>query len=242
MNRKPVGADIQERYARRTQTSRYHMLQPQVWQTIQERQRLLIRLLRSTWGLDVSQVRLLEVGCGTGGNLLEMLRLGLDPRHLAGIELIESRWQHARALLPESLRLTCADACEVPLGDGAWDVVMQFTVFSSLLDDHQQDRLARAMWEALRPGGVVLWYDLIVNNPQNRDVRAVPLSRVRELFPQGQIQSHRITLAPPLARWVCRIHPNLYHVLNALPWCRTHRLAWITKPPLPKIAHPTPQP
>jgi hypothetical protein len=39
-----------------------------------------------------------------------------------------------------------------------------------------------------------------------------------------------VTLAPPLARAACRLHPALYPLLNALPLLRTHRLAWIGKP------------
>ena len=81
----------------------------------------------------------------------------------------------------------------------------------------------------LRPGGAVLWYDFTVNNPRNPDVRGVPLPRVRNLFPQGRPRHRRLTLAPPLARAVTRIHPGLYPV-HALPVLRTHVLAWIDKP------------
>ena len=108
---------------------------------------------------------------------------------------------------------------------------MQSTVFSSLLDDAFQQRLADAMWRWTKPGGAVLWYDFTVNNPSNPDVRGVPLARVRELFPQGRITTRRVTLAPPLSRLVCRVHPAAYGLFNALPWLRTHVLCWIAKPP-----------
>jgi len=103
-------------------------------------------------------------------------------------------------------------------------------VFSSLLDNAFQQCLAAAMWAAVKPGGGVLWYDFTVNNPRNPDVRGVPLARVRALFPQGHVQSQRVTLAPPIARAVTRVHPSLYPVLNALPLLRTHVLAWVGKP------------
>jgi hypothetical protein len=86
------------------------------------------------------------------------------------------------------------------------------------------------MWRWLRPGGAVLWYDFTVDNPHNADVRGVPLARVRTLFPQATIVHRRVTLAPPLARAVCRVHPTLYSVFNALPLLRTHLLAWVGKP------------
>jgi len=76
----------------------------------------------------------------------------------------------------------------------------------------------------------VLWYDFTVDNPRNPDVRGVPLARLRALFPQGQLRQRRVTLAPPLARAVTKVHPALYTVFNALPWLRTHVLAWIEIP------------
>jgi len=102
-------------------------------------------------------------------------------------------------------------------------------VFSSILDAATQRELAAAMWRWLRPGGAVLWYDFAVDNPRNPDVRGVPRARLRELFPEGRQQVQRITLAPPIARRVCRWHPSLYTVFNTIPLLRTHLLAWITK-------------
>jgi hypothetical protein len=108
--------------------------------------------------------------------------------------------------------------------------VLQSTVFSSLLDDAFQQRLADTMWSWLKPGGAVVWYDFTVDNPRNRDVRGVPLARVRQLFPKARIAAQRVTLAPPLARALCRVHPALYTVFNTLPPLRTHLLAWVAKP------------
>ena len=172
----------------------------------------------------------MEVGCGSGGNLLELLRLGCRPEHLQGIELLPDRHAQARQVLPAALRLWLGDAVTAPVIEASQDLVMQCTVFSSLLDDAFQQRLAGAMWRWLRPGGAVLWYDFTVDNPRNRDVRGVPLARLQALFPQGRIQSQRVTLAPPLARAVCRVHPKLYTFFNLLPLLRTHVLAWVEKP------------
>jgi hypothetical protein len=102
-------------------------------------------------------------------------------------------------------------------------------VFSSLLDPATRAALAAAMWRWLAPGGAVLWYDFTIDNPRNPDVLGVPLAEVRTLFPQARITARRVTLAPPLARAVCRIHPRLYPLCNALPLLRTHVLAWIEK-------------
>lgn len=221
---------VTERYARRGATDRYSLLRPDVLQTVQERQRALVALLCAAGITDVSALRLLEVGCGSGGNLIELLRLGFEPAHLSGVELLPDRCAEARARLPVSLALHMGDALEADISYASQDIVFASTVFSSLLDESYRQRLANAMWAWVKPGGAVLWYDFTVNNPRNPDVRGVPLSRLRELFPQGRITHRRVTLAPPLARAVVRVHPSLYGVFNALPLLRTHVLVWIAKP------------
>ena len=221
---------VAARYARRGGADRYGALQPDVVMLLQERHRALLRRFRAQGISDLSALRLVEVGCGSGGNLLELLRLGFLPEHLQGIELLPERHALARRVLPEAMRLWLGDAAVAPIAPGSLDLVMQCTVFSSLLDDAFQQQLADAMWRWLRPGGAMIWYDFTVDNPRNRDVRGVPLVRLRALFPQARIQSQRVTLAPPLARAVCRVHPSLYTVFNLLPVLRTHVLAWVEKP------------
>jgi SAM-dependent methyltransferase len=221
---------VAERYARRADPGRYSPLRPDVWQTLHERQRELLQLLVHQGITDLSHLRLAEVGCGAGGNLLELLRLGFAPQHLQGLELLPDRHAQARAALPAATAVWLGDASQAPIEAASLDLVLQSTVFTSLLDPGFQQQLADAMWRWLRPGGAVLWYDFTVNNPRNADVRGVPLARVRQLFPQAQIVHRRITLAPPMARAVCRFHPALYSVFNSVPWLRTHLLAWVGKP------------
>jgi SAM-dependent methyltransferase len=221
---------IAERYARRTRPERYNMTRPEVWQAVQERQRAMLKLFARLGLGDLSTLRLLEVGCGAGGNLLEMLRLGFAPPNLCGLEMLPERFAHARASLPGAVRLIEGEASQADVGDASQDIVLASTVFSSLLDDDFQQRLASAMWRWVRSGGGVLWYDFTLDNPRNPDVRGVPLRRVRELFPGGTMQARRVTLAPPVARVVAGLHPSLYTFFNALPGLRTHTLAWIAKP------------
>ncbi|MFN3860926.1 MAG: methyltransferase domain-containing protein [Roseateles sp.] len=216
---------IAARYARREAGDRYSLLRPEVWQMWQERQRVLLRLLRQRPGVPADW-RATEVGCGAGGNLLDLLRLGLQPAHLTGIELLPERLAAARAVLPAAVRLLAGDAAAADVAPASQDLVLQSTVFSSILDDALQQRVADAMWRWLKPGGAVVWYDFTVNNPRNPDVRGVPLARVRALFPQGRFTARRVTLAPPLARAL----PAAYAWLNTIPWLRTHRLVLIDKP------------
>ena len=230
MSTEPEADAVAARYARRDVGSRYSLLRPDVWQMVQERQRAMLRLFVRLGFTDLSALRLLEVGCGSGGNLLELLRLGFAPDRLSGVELLPDRFAAARAALPAALSLVEGDALQMSLPAASQDIVFVSTVFSSLLADAFQQRLADAMWRWVQPGGGVLWYDFTVDNPRNPDVRGVPPSRLRTLFPHGRVQARRVTLAPPIARAVTRVHPGLYPVFNALPLLRTHLLAWVGKP------------
>jgi SAM-dependent methyltransferase len=220
---------VAERYARRVDDDRYSPLKPDVRMTLAERQRAMLRLFTRRGWHDLSRLRLLEVGSGSGTNLLELLRLGFGPEHLTGVELLAARHAAARAALPPAVTLVEGDATALQLPAASHDIVLVSTVFSSLLDDAFQQRLAERIWHWTRPGGGVLWYDFTVDNPRNPDVRGVPLRRIRELFPEASVEAERVTLAPPIARVVSRWHPSLYTLLNSLPMLRTHVLAWLAK-------------
>ena len=221
---------VAERYARRAAGDRYSMRRPEVWLGLQERQRAMLQLFNRQRLPELSTLRLLEVGCGAGGNLLELLRLGFAPHHLSGIELLPERWAQARQVLPDAVTLHAGNALQIELPAQSQHIVFVSTVFSSLLDDAFQQRLADAMWRWLQPGGAVLWYDFTIDNPRNADVRGVPLRRVRKLFPRATVHARRVTLAPPIARAVTRLHPSLYGTFNLLPWLRSHALVWLGKP------------
>lgn len=227
---------VAARYARRAAAvgaSRYDPRRPEVLQERQDRERALVGLLnRHMPARRLADLDILEVGCGAGDNLLDLLRLGAEPARLAACELLPERAARARSRLPAAVRLHEGDALAAGYADASFDLVLQYTVFSSLLDAGFRARLAQAMWRWLKPGGAVVWYDFAFDNPRNPDVRGVPLAEVRQLFPEAvAFDARRLTLAPPLARAAVRVHPaigpHIARLLHALPLLRTHRLVWI---------------
>ena len=232
-------AAVAERFDRRKSqvgVGQYSPLEAAVFMAQQERERALIRWIRESGLAPVRDKTLLEIGCGSGGNLLQLIQLGFRPANLVGNELLGERHATARERLPAATRIIAGDAASLDFGSERFDVVFQSTVFTSLLDPEFQARLARRIWALTKPGGQVLWYDFIYDNPRNPDVRGVPLARIRALFPEGRIIARRVTLAPPLARAVCRLHRSLYTCANWLPFLRTHVLCWIRKPSTPSRA------
>jgi SAM-dependent methyltransferase len=227
---------LRERYERRARlavTDRYNPLLPAAYMAAQEKERALIRWIRTCGIEPVTERTVLDVGCGHGGDLIQLIRLGFAARNLVGYELLAERAEAARKRVPAATRIICGDAAAATLEDGSFDVVAQSTVFTSILDDAFQERLAQRMWNLARPGGGILWYDFVYDNPRNPDVRAVKLERVRSLFPVPPSRCWRLTLVPPLSRVVTRLHPRLYDLLSLLPPLRGFLLCWIAKPGVP---------
>ena len=223
--------EIRERYERRSETSEnlYDPLESYHSMLIVEKQLALIRLIKTVGLVPVAEKRVLEIGCGSGTNLLQLISLGFRPENLVANELLEERAREARHRLPTATKVITGDASELDFVSQSFDVVMQSTVFTSILSDCFQQELARHMWKLVKPGGGVLWYDYIYNNPRNRDVRGVSIRRIRELFPNGRMKFWRLTLAPPIGRLVTKICLRLYSICNVVPVLRTHVLCWIEK-------------
>lgn len=228
-------ASIALRYARRRAADplRDDASRPEVAHWLHERRAGLARMFDRAGWVDRGAKRVVEVGCGAGGNLRLLLDAGFASAHLVGIDLLGERIDAARAVLPADLQLDVGDAARAPIAPGSIDLAMQFTVFSSLLSDASRAALADAMWRWLAPGGAVLSYDFVVAAPRTAGrahVRGLGVRELRTLFPQGVVRHvDRVTLAPPLARAAARVHPRLIGVLDALPWLRSHRLVWIEK-------------
>lgn len=205
---------------------RYSVHRNEVFLGMQQVDRVTLDLFKASGIDDFARVRLLEVGCGSGGNLLRFLRWGFAPENLVGNELLVERATQARDSLPAKTTIIVGDARDIQTDE--FDIVYQSTVLSSILDDDFQAELAAKMWQLTRPGGFVFSYDFVFNNPSNKDVRKVTVDRLRRLFPEGQVTSRRVTLAPPIARRVSRLRPA-YAVLNAIPSLRTHAACVIRK-------------
>jgi ubiquinone/menaquinone biosynthesis C-methylase UbiE len=170
----------------------------------------------------------LEVGCGSG-NWLEILeRFGARLDRLAGIDLDAGRADVCRSRFPGA-DIRSGDASVLPWEGGSFDLVLQSTVFSSILDPGMRRAVASEMLRVLASGGAVLWYDFFVDNPANPNVRGVRRREIEALFPGCRIDLRRATLAPPLSRRIVPVSWTLATVLESLRLFDTHYLGMIRR-------------
>jgi 2-polyprenyl-3-methyl-5-hydroxy-6-metoxy-1,4-benzoquinol methylase len=77
--------------------ARYAWHRPDILLQNAQRARTVAALLTSTVGTDLSSLRVLDVGCGSGGFVRQLIEWGATPGHLTGTEFQSDRLDLARA-------------------------------------------------------------------------------------------------------------------------------------------------
>jgi ubiquinone/menaquinone biosynthesis C-methylase UbiE len=198
--------------------------------TIQaERDALLESLLRRQGFLPLTGSRILDVGCGGGAVLASFENLGASSENLYGVDLMSDRIALAKESFPD-IHFQAGNAENLVFPSAYFDLVLLYTVFSSILDIRMARNVAQEVSRVLKPGGAVVWYDFLYNNPKNPQVRGLRLQAIRDLFPDFHLILRKITLFPPLARRLGPLTAVLYPALAAIPCLRTHYLGLLQKP------------
>jgi len=214
-------------YARRDGASRYSWLSHAQLFRIQGLEREILDVLRAR-GLSLLQnKKILEIGCGTGQWLREFIKWGACPENMAGIDVLPDRISQARRLCPQGVQVHCGNAAKLPFNNVSFDLVFQFTVFSSILDPAVKQTLACEMLRVLKQDGVILWYDFFVNNPSNSDVRGIRKREITSLFPGCSVDLYRVSLAPPVSRFLAPYSWLGCYMLERLRVLNTHYLGVI---------------
>lgn len=204
----------------------YSIWRPGNLYIVQRREQALLEILSDAGFADLSTCRILDVGCGAGEDLRQLIRYGATPENVVGVDVLPNRLERARSLSPH-LRFELVDGNSLPFPDGSFDIVWQSTVFSSIVDPVIQQRLAQEMRRVLKPDGILFWYDMRVTNPKNRNLVPLTIDRIAELFPGCDLHLRAHTLIPFLARRLAPISRMLCELLELIPLLRGHLLGVI---------------
>jgi ubiquinone/menaquinone biosynthesis C-methylase UbiE len=194
-----------------------------------EREERLVRHFVSEGWHSLEGLRILEVGCGAAALLRRLFDLGAEPTKCVGVDVRGKALQTGRSLSPARLNLVEGTGTQLPFRDGEFDVALQFTVFTSILDHGVKRTMAGEMLRTLRRGGRLIWYDFAYSNPHNPQVKGIGKREVAALLAGCKLRFERVTLAPPIGRAAVRVSPLLYHLLSLVPMLRTHYLCFAEK-------------
>jgi len=241
--RRDSDKDLSEIYTYQNPAFVYHM---------QERERAILNMLMEN-DIDISEGKILEVGCGSGHILQRFLEFGAEK--VFGIDLIEHRVKAGKKYHP-NVFLVQGDAAQLPYPDHSFNLVMQFMCLSSVLNDHMRKQISIEMWRVLKPGGVFLSYDMrppslvlltcfkiakffipkrMLRGKDDYHVQNItptkPLTidEIKLFFAHGKLNYRSVSLEFNIARVAERSFLFAYF-LSLVPWFRTHFLVLIKKP------------
>ncbi|MGZ8288841.1 MAG: class I SAM-dependent methyltransferase [Telluria sp.] len=179
--------------------SPYAWHRPEVMEQDAARNRVGGRMLAAMVGHDLAPLHIVDVGCGSGGFLRQLISWGARPANLAGTEYQDDRLAQARAATAAGVRWHLGDLDA--FAASSLDLAVANTVFSSILDEQMRLALAAAMWRVVKPGGWCMVFDFRYNSPSNPHVRKVARAELRAWWPGAVRHEYQtLLLAPPIAR------------------------------------------
>lgn len=196
------------------------------------RERVILDELARAGAMPLEGRRVLDVGCGSGQWLADFETWGAARGNLAGIDLRPRTAALARRRLAPSgsdpgdgADIREGSAGELPWPDASFDIVLQATMLSSILDPDMRARVAGEMTRVLAPGGVIVSYDMRIENRRNPQVRSVPKAELARLFEGMSMRARRVTLALPVSRRVVGRSWTAAAALERAGVLNTHLLA-----------------
>ncbi|HVF09328.1 MAG TPA: class I SAM-dependent methyltransferase [Abditibacteriaceae bacterium] len=139
--------------------ARMHALETHYWWFV-GRRAIISTLLREIVKKSTAEhkqradLRLLDLGCGTGANLAMLRAAAGACGWITALEFSPHALHFARDHLgAEQISLIQADALHLPFADGSFDVVTMLDVLEHLRDD---SRALREIHRVLRPGGALV--------------------------------------------------------------------------------------
>jgi ubiquinone/menaquinone biosynthesis C-methylase UbiE len=176
----------------------------------------------------LSKKKVLDVGCGHGAVLSYFLREGVPQENLYGIDLLPQRIAEAKTLY-SGISFTCGNAERLPYPDKFFDIAIQSTVFTSILDSGMKKGMAAEMLRVLKLDGIIIWHDFRFDNPFNRNVKGIGRREIMDLFSGCQYNFKLMNLNPVIAKFLSRISLRWCEILEKFPILSTHWLVSIKR-------------
>lgn len=168
---------------------------------------------------DPAAATVLDVGCGGGGDVYQLLRVGYAPASITGIDIQQERIAAARLLYPQ-MQLIYGDATRMEFKDESFDLIFESTMFATLPNDRERTVIASEMVRVCKPGGYLVLVDWRTPKPGDSNYKALTRKELRRLFAVGTatrlLGVHKGALVPPIGRFLSQHAPSLYFLVSGL--------------------------
>lgn len=195
----------------------------------QEMERDFIKLLREYGLVPLEDKRLLDVGTAGGYFLRSLLKYGVSPANLFGVDIWEGRLIDGHRRLP-ALTLLCADGRALPFPSESFDIVVQTTMLSSVLDRGIRRQIGNEIIRVLKKSGMAFSFDFRFKRPGDCDVCAITLRELEDTF-AGCNVAVRTCCAPPKLIGLLAPRSQMWCEIACGLWpLKTHYWATVKKP------------
>jgi ubiquinone/menaquinone biosynthesis C-methylase UbiE len=196
---KTAAKEIENIYCRRFSNRSYDFFGDVSIFGNQTDEREFLHLMKRYSLFPLNSKLILDVGTGGGFFLRSLLKYGVHSSHLFGLDFWEARVQDGHAIAP-CIPLICGAAEMLPFPNDCFDVVVQRTMLSSILDGDTRLQAAREMLRVVKPGGIIASHDFRVKRPGDHDVCSITAKELRRLFADGELTLFSAGLPPQLER------------------------------------------
>lgn len=110
-----------------------------------------VRFLRKEKKLEISNLNILDLGCGNAKNSFYISEQGLNNK-IVGIEISETALKYARELAPEGNFIKQSIGTILPFEDESFDIILDVTSSNSLSESEREVYL-KEVYRLLKPSG-----------------------------------------------------------------------------------------
>ena len=132
----------------------------------------------------LSEIMLLDVGCGRGGMIEYFISKGFQPANCYGVDLSVTRFSKAKQQFPE-VNFICGDALDQHFTTLQFDLITSFDLYSHFTTTEQILKGLQNANKSLAENGTFLWYDIYSKDhfkaPINSESWGFNLQQMKEL-------------------------------------------------------------
>lgn len=168
---------------------------------------------------DFSSMKVLDVGCGDGGSLINLIKAGFEPVNITGIDILEDRIENAKRRFP-NISFLNADAAKLPLKDCEFDLVIESTMFVQLTDISLCKAIAEEMIRVVKTNGHIMLIDWRYSKPWSVKYKGLSNKQLNLLFDVNSrtrlMSTKNGALIPFIGRYISKNCSSIYFLVQKL--------------------------